>query len=90
MTGRRSRLLALTVGVAGLVSLGGLANTAHAGTYRVGYAGPFDDQSVCDASSANRNEPPDVYSTPCFYSATGVPGYKLYPGWYYSYRYSID
>jgi hypothetical protein len=88
VNGRRAALAALSAGVFGLLALGG--GTANAATYRVSYEGPFVAEDACNGRSAALNDPPDLYSSSCFYSATGVPGYKLLPGWYFRYQYRID
>ncbi|MBE1593820.1 hypothetical protein ACFPOI_24400 [Nonomuraea angiospora] len=91
MAEHRVRLAALTMGVVSmLVASGGVADASAGRTYRVTYQGPFSADTTCNAYSAALNDPPDVYSSPCFYSESGVPGYKLLPGWYFRYQYSID
>ncbi|MDF5751865.1 hypothetical protein [Spongiactinospora sp. TRM90649] len=91
MLGRRARLAALTIGATSLFTLSsGIADASSGPTYRVSHRGPFATETICTTVSDSMNEPPDVYAFRCFYSETGVRGYKLLPGWYFRYQYRID
>jgi hypothetical protein len=63
----RQRLVAVTAGTLSLFALTtGLANaSASSLTYRGQYSIPFTTEAACAASSAARNDPPDVYSYSC-------------------------
>ncbi|WP_194917156.1 hypothetical protein [Catenulispora rubra] len=67
MTGSRRRPTALAVTVASRFALiGGIANaTADYRTYRGAYSVMFTTEASCAASSAARNDPPDVLSYTC-------------------------
>lgn len=93
MTGSRRRATALAVTAAGLFALtGGIANATASLTYRGAYSVTFSTEASCDASSAARNDPPEVLSYSCSYYASDPrsPNGTGNPGWYYYYRYSID
>jgi|GEM_PF-3224828 hypothetical protein len=76
--------------MAGTISLFGLsAGMANASAipfaYRGQYSIPFTTEAACAASSAARNDPPDVYSYPC---ETFVVGGAT--EWHYWYKYLIS
>ena len=76
--------------MAGTISLFGLsAGMANASAipfaYRGQYSIPFTTEAACAASSAARNDPPDVYSYPC---ETFVVGGTT--EWHYWYKYLIS
>ena len=64
----RQRLAAVTAGTLSLFALAtGIANASATpfGTYRGYWSVPFTTQAACAASSAARNDPPDIYTYPC-------------------------
>ncbi|NRQ38865.1 hypothetical protein HII36_44650 [Nonomuraea sp. NN258] len=87
------RLTALALGMVSVLAIpGGIANAASARTYLTAFKGPFieNGEFLCNRYSSYTHSPPDVYAYPCFYTATGIPGYDPRPGWWFKYRYSID
>ncbi|MET9265648.1 hypothetical protein [Amycolatopsis sp. NPDC004079] len=76
-------------GTALFVFTGGLAGAA---TYRGAWAGVFSVKANCDASSASRNDPPDLLTYPCEYHTSDPrsPSGGGQAGWYYFYRYRTD
>lgn len=83
----RQRLLAAaTAGALSLFALAtGTANAAAAhpatpSAYRGQYSVPFTTEAACAASSAARNDPPDLYSYPC--ETFTVGGATEYHYWY--------
>ncbi|MFL6111004.1 MAG: hypothetical protein ACJ786_06605 [Catenulispora sp.] len=83
----RRRLVTVTAGALGLIALStGMANaSAIPAAYRGQYSIPFTTLSACAASSAARNDPPDLYSYPC---ETVVIGGVT--EWRYWYKYLIS
>jgi hypothetical protein len=92
MSSRRGRIVTLAVGVVGLVAVSaGVADAAPTTLhYRTNYMGPISDQATCEARSAVLNDPPDVLTTSCYYSATFPNTTTSDAGWYFLLRYLID
>ena len=93
MNRTRRRVLAAAVGTL-CVLLPATAASASSQNlpYRTYQIGPFADQATCAVYSTESNDPPDVYTSACYYSATNpnvttssVPD----PGWWFSRRYLI-
>ena len=81
----RPRFVAVTAGVFGLLTLSTGIASASLPTYRGEYSIPFTTEAACAASSAARNDPPDVYSYPCETVMIGGA-----TEWHYWYKYLIS
>jgi hypothetical protein len=91
MTVRHRRLAMLTIGIASLSVMfsAGVANAAPPG-YAYNDGGPFATQAICNAESAQGNDPPTVYTFACgYYTSDPLPPGPNGPGWYYLIKYSI-
>lgn len=68
-----------------------IANAATPQVNRAGYSGPWATQATCTMSQVNRNDPPDVVTTACFFDAVS-PGFGAGPGpgWFYRYQILIS
>lgn len=81
------RLVTATAGALTLFALS--AGTANASatpfTYRGQYSVLFTTEAACAASSAARNDPPDLYSYPC--ESVVISGTTE---WHYWYKYLIS
>lgn len=83
----RQRLVAVAAGTLSVFALyTGTANAvATPLAYRGQYSVPFATEAACAASSAARNDPPDVYSYTCeSFTISGVTE------WHYWYKYLIS
>ena len=83
----RQRLVAVTAGTLSLFALSsGMVNaSAIPSAYRGQYSIPFTTEAACAASSAARNDPPDLYSYPCETVMVGGA-----TEWHYWYKYLIS
>lgn len=79
----RQRLVVVTAGALGLFALS--TGIANASAYRGEFSIPFTTEAACAASSAARNDPPDVYSYPCETVMIGGA-----TEWRYWYKYLIS
>jgi hypothetical protein len=85
VTGQRSRIVALTAGIAGaLMVLVGTASPAHAASYTNNLIGPISSESVCAADSAAENDLPQQWASACRFSETDPADGVSAPGWYYN------
>ena len=85
MSGQRSRIVALTAGIAGiLMALVGTASPAHAASYTNNLIGPISSESACAADSAAENAISGQWASACRFSETDPADGVSAPGWYYN------